>query len=903
MLWWRLGQDQQVWRKRLGSMVFSVAYAPDGKLIAAAGQDKVIYLIDPVTRETRATIRGEWDQVLSVAFGPDGQRLAIGTWSGDIFVRHISKGTNLPLRGHKGAVYGLAFSPDGRLIASGGMDKTTRLWDLASPGTGKVLPGPEKNVYQVAFRPDGKELATAGEDGKVRLWDLTREGAAPRTLEGHGGLVFGVHYSPDSKRLASASFDRTIGIWRLPEGKRERTLRGAPKSLLSVRFSPDGKHLASSGYDGLVRTWHADTGALVASQRGHDEMVEGLAFSPDGRYLVSGSRDRSVRLWASAATSRSVGSDQGHSGPVYGLNFSPDASLIASSGVDGTIRIWRRDSGHEERVLRGHKGRVRGLVFNPDGDMLASVGYDRTVRLWDLSRGGDSRVLGGARSQMESVRFSPDGRLLATGSGDTQVRLWDVKARTMVRMLKGHSDRIKDLSFSPDGERLVSAARDGTLRVWRVSDGKGLGVLEGHKGEVSGVTFLPPAGTSLVSCGSDGTVRLWDLGTGANRVLEQHQARAYKVALLKGRSQVVVSWSDKQLSVVPLGVGQVRRVVGHHSEVNTVAASADGAFVASAGDDGTVRLWGAQTWTPVWRTVALTSHPPRILSHVGWGKPGRGRGRAAAPATRWAAELSAGGRLASQSDDGKRICIAGTNGSLALWNLEKDRRLFNVTLGKVKQLETTSAGCLVLSGGEAQLVDGAGQVKILARGAGAVSWESGQVLVAGDTQVHLYDLAGKKLRSWTTGPGVTALTRVDGRLALGFRDGNIQLMSGATRGDRRKTLTFEDVPASEVVRMLPGPKGTLVAGFANGQLGIWSLDNGARLRHSRLHGAVRHIALAGGKLLAATELGDHMALDLSTFRLAYCELLRQVWKEVPVLWENGLPVKRAAGKGHACFKP
>jgi hypothetical protein len=101
---------------------------------------------------------------------------------------------------------------------------------------------------------------------------------------------------------------------------------------------------------------------------------------------------------------------------------------------------------------------------------------------------------------------------------------------------------------------------------------------------------------------------------------------------------------------------------------------------------------------------------------------------------------------------------------------------------------------------------------------------------------------------------------------------------------------------------LPGPKGTLVAGFANGQLGIWSLDNGARLRHSRLHGAVRYIVLAQGKLLAATELGDYLALDLSTFRLAYCDLLRQVWKEVPVLWENGLPVKRAPDEGHSCFE-
>ena len=171
VLWWRVSQDQLVWRKRLGSMIYSVAYAPDGKLIAAVGQDKVVYLIDPVTRQTRATIRGEWDQILSVAFAPDSRELAIGTWSGDIFIRDLEKGSSLPLRGHKNAVYGLAYSPDGKWLASGGMDRTARLWDLSSPGSSQILPGGGKpaSTYQVAFRPDGKQLAGAGEDGVVWL--------------------------------------------------------------------------------------------------------------------------------------------------------------------------------------------------------------------------------------------------------------------------------------------------------------------------------------------------------------------------------------------------------------------------------------------------------------------------------------------------------------------------------------------------------------------------------------------------------------------------------------------------------------------------------------------------------------------------------------------------------------
>ena len=356
------------------------------------------------------------------------------------------------------------------------------------------------------------------------------------------------------------------------------------------------------------------------------------------------------------------------------------------------------------------------------------------------------------------------------------------------------------------------------------------------------------------------------------------------------------------MSIVPLGVGHVRRLAGHHSEVNTVAASADGAFLASAGDDATVRLWDTNKWEPSWRTVALLSRPPSVLSHMGWSNPGQAGGAVKAPPGKWASSLATTARLANQSADGKRLCVAGASGSLELWNLDRDHRVFNVTLGQVKQVEATASGCLVLAQGEAKLVDARGQVKRLIHNAGAVSWGGNQALVAGDTQVNLYDGAGKLLRSWSSGPGVTALTRVEGRLALGFRDGNIELL-GDARGPGNNKLTFEDVPASKVVRLLAGPKGTLVAGFANGQLGIWSLDNGARLRRSRLHGAVRHIALAGGKLLAATELGDHLSLDLSTFDLAYCDLMQRVWKEVPVMWENGLPIKRAPLPGHQCLSP
>ena len=74
----------------------------------------------------------------------------------------------------------------------------------------------------------------------------------------------------------------------------------------------------------------------------------------------------------------------------------------------------------------------------------------------------------------------------------------------------------------------------------------------------------------------------------------------------------------------------------------------------------------------------------------------------------------------------------------------------------------------------------------------------------------------------------------------------------------------------------------------------------ARLDHVQLHGAVVHLVIRDNKLFAATERGDHEVLDLASFNMAYCDLLRSVWRKAPVVWEGGLPVLRSIPTSHKC---
>ena len=244
--------------------VRSLAFSPDGRLLATAAADRNVRLWDVSTRRRVAVLTRNKGAVTAVAFSPDGKLLDVGGRDATIALWAPDTDKRLArLTGHgkgveNGGVLVLAFGPDGRTLASGGDDRTVGLWDTREREALAVLEGHTNSVTTLAFAPSGAFVVSGGADGKVKLWDVARR-RLRSDVDSDPAQVRSVVLSPDSRLIAVGNDTGDTEIWTVEDGQYVTEFTGHTLGAVTAAFSSNGSTLVSSG-DDTIRLWNLEPG-------------------------------------------------------------------------------------------------------------------------------------------------------------------------------------------------------------------------------------------------------------------------------------------------------------------------------------------------------------------------------------------------------------------------------------------------------------------------------------------------------------------------------------------------------------------------------------------------------------------------------------------------------------------
>ena len=537
-----------------------------------------------------------------------------------------------PLPSEVQSIYAIALSPWARFTAAGRANQIT-MYDMGTGREVASLKDPHLQslqfngqpmypsgaahrdfVHSLAFSPDGRTLASGGYR-VVKLWQRPEDLTISK-IEGLGSIV-ATAVTSNGQLAAVASADNSVKLVNLADGKTTHTLTGATAPVTGLSFSTDGSLLVGGSQDKIVRAWKTADGSL-AWQRETPAAIHDVLLTADGGQVLTAHADNLVRLWPAGpvATGDDVKPEEankpvrefpGHGKPVTSLAWVPNATQFVSGSEDNTFRQWDLNNGRQIRSFN-HGSPVRDVAVRPDGKFFAAVGQNSQAKLYDANGKAIATMEGNVLAQ-RAVTEATEAKAVI----DSQVKFADAALKAAEKNLTDREAAVKSAKEAQtkaveaikdpqkkftDAETKLKAAKD---ELAKKTDDTGLQkkVADAQKEFDKQEAELKKAN---------------DAKTAADRSVELAEKAIPKATERVAAEKAELEAKKQQQTAATTAEAEAKKAEQESRKpFQSVAFSADGKLLATAGEDQAIHLWNAETGQALER---LSGHSGAVASLV-----------------------------------------------------------------------------------------------------------------------------------------------------------------------------------------------------------------------------------------------------------------------------------------------